>query len=171
MAKYIVIKTFKSPVVYSGGSHPKLQAQVKYMTFKKGTVLDGTLKTKANGEPDYVIHKGCVVVPIAAVKELVTKAIVTSNADGNSSSDTPKTKSIIPESKSKVRYIDSAIIGGLIGLGVVWFAEKKGWLVEAAESKIPHQNKLVGIAVGGLLGAYFTFRKNIQTGIKVVKDK
>jgi hypothetical protein len=36
---------------------------------------------------------------------------------------------------------------------------------------IPHQNKLAGILVGGLLGAYFTFRKNIQTGIKVVKDK
>jgi hypothetical protein len=171
MAKYIVIKTFKSPVIYSGGSHPKLQAQVKYMTFKKGSVLDGTLKTKANGEPDYIIHKGCVVVPIAAVKELITKAIVTSNADGATSSETPKQKSIIPESKSKVRYIDSAIIGGLVGLGAVWFAEKKGWLVEAAESKIPHQNKLAGVLIGGLLGAYYTFRKNIQTGIKVVKDK
>lgn len=171
MAKYIVIKTFKSPVVYSGGSHPKLQAQVKYMTFKKGSVLDGTLKTKANGEPDYIIHKGCVVVPIAAVKELITKAIVTSNADGATSSETPKQKSIIPESKSKVRYIDSAIIGGLVGLGAVWFAEKKGWLVEPAESKIPHQNKLAGVVIGGLLGAYYTFRKNIQTGIKVVKDK
>lgn len=171
MAKYIVIKTFKSPVVYSGGSHPKLQAQVKYMTFKKGSVLDGTLKTKANGEPDYIIHKGCVVVPIAAVKELITKAIVTSNADGATPSETPKQKSIIPESKSKVRYIDSAIIGGLVGLSAVWFAEKKGWLVEPAESKIPHQNKLAGVLIGSLLGAYFTFRKNIQTGIKVVKDK
>lgn len=169
MAKFIVIKTFKSPLVYSGGSHPKLQAQVRYITFKKGSVIDGTVKNKANGEADYIIHKGSIVVPLAAVKELVTKAVV-SNADGTSN-EQQTTKKIIPENKSKVRYIDSAIIGGIIGFAAVWFAEKKGWLVEKEDEKIPHQNKLMGIVVGGLLGAYYTYRKNVQTGIKIVKTQ
>lgn len=170
MAKYLVVKTFKSPVVYSGGSHPKMQQQLKYVTFKRGQTIDGVLKTKANGEPDYIIHKGVIVVPISAVKELVTKEIVTSNADGTSV-DSTGTKKIIPESSSKVRYIDSAMIGGVIGFAIVWFAEKRGWLVEAPDSKIPHQNKLAGVAIGAALGAYYRFRKNIKTGVKIVKDK
>jgi len=169
MAKYIVIKDFKTPVVYSGGAHPKMQSEVKYITFKKGSVIDGKLKTKSNGEPDFIIHKGSIVIPIAAVKELAIKEVV-SNVSGE---DTPLPieKRIIPESKSKVKYIDSAIIGGLIGLGVVWIAEKKGWLVEQEESKIPYQNKLIGIGVGALLGSYYTYRKNVKSGIKIIKEK
>lgn len=168
MAKYLVVKDFKTPVVYSGGAHPKLQSEVKYIGFKKGAIIDGKLKTKANGEPDYVIHKGSVVIPIAAVKELALKEVV-SNVSGEDA-PLPIEKRIIPESKSKVKYIDSAIIGGLIGLGVVLLAEKKGWLVEQEEAKIPYQNKLIGIGVGALFGYYYTHRKNVQSGIKIVKD-
>jgi len=169
MAKFLVIKDFKTPVVYSGGAHPKMQSEVKYIGFKKGAIIDGKVKLKANGETDYILHKGSVVVPIAAVKELTLKEVV-SNVSGEDA-PLPIEKRIIPESKSKVRYIDSAIIGGIVGLGIVWVAEKKGWLVEQEESKIPHQNKLIGIAVGALLGFYYTHRKNIKTGIKIVKDK
>lgn len=169
MAKFLVVKDFKTPVVYSGGAHPKMQSEVKYIGFKKGAIIDGKVKLKANGETDYILHKGSVVVPIAAVKELTLKEVV-SNANGEDA-PLPIEKRIIPESKSKVRYIDSAIIGGVVGLGIVWVAEKKGWLVEQEESKIPHQNKLIGIAVGALLGFYYTHRKNIKTGIKIVKDK
>jgi len=169
MAKFLVVKDFKTPVVYSGGAHPKMQSEVKYIGFKKGAIIDGKVKLKANGETDYILHKGSVVVPIAAVKELTLKEVI-SNANGEDA-PLPIEKRIIPESKSKVRYIDSAIIGGVIGLGIVWIADKKGWLVEQEESKIPHQNKLIGIAVGALLGFYYTHRKNIKTGIKIVKDK
>ncbi len=167
MGKYIVIKTFKSPVVYSGGSHPRMQQNIKYVTFKRGQTLDGVLKKKENGEPDYIIHKGVIVIPIAAVKELITKEIV-SNADGTSE---PATKKVITESVSKVRYIDSAIVGGIIGFAITWFAEKKGWLIESPEAKIPHQNKLIGVALGAAAGAYFTYKKNVKTGIKITKDK
>ncbi len=169
MSKFLVVKDFKTPVVYSGGAHPKMQSEVKYIGFKKGAIIDGKVKLKANGETDYILHKGSVVVPIAAVKELTLKEVV-SNVSGEDA-PLPIEKRIIPESKSKVRYIDSAIIGGIVGLGIVWVAEKKGWLVEQEESKIPHQNKLIGIAVGALLGFYYTHRKNIKTGIKIVKDK
>ena len=168
MSKFLVVKDFKTPVVYSGGAHPKMQSEVKYIGFKKGSIIDGKVKLKPNGETDYIIHKGSIVIPIAAVKELTLKDVV-SNVSGEDA-PLPIEKRIIPESKSKVKYIDSAIIGGVIGLGVVWIAEKKGWLVEQEESKIPHQNKLIGIAVGALLGFYYTHRKNVQTGIKIVKD-
>jgi hypothetical protein len=171
MAKYIVIKDFKSPVVYSGGSHPKLRQQIKYAFFKKGRVISGTLKTKENGDPDYIIHKGAVVIPIAAVKELVTKEMV-SNADGETDLIKKQVENkILGESTNKVRFIDSAIIGGVIGVGLVWYAEKKGWVKEQEDAKIPHQNKLIGLLVGGLLGAYYTHRKNIKTGIKIIKKK
>lgn len=171
MAKYIVIKAFKSPVVFSGGSHPKLRAQVKYAFFKKGQVISGTLKTKENGEPDYIIHKGTLVVPIDAVKELITKEMV-SNSDGDVDLIKKQVDNkILGKSTNKVRFIDSAIIGGIIGFSVVWYAEKKGWLKEREDAKIPHQNKLIGLAIGGLLGAYYTHRQNIKTGIKIVKTK
>jgi len=169
MAKFLIIKDFKTPVVYSGGAHPKMQSEVKYIGFKKGAIIDGKIKLKANGETDYILHKNSVVIPIAAVKELTLKEVV-SNVNGEET-PMPIEKRIIPESKSKVKYIDSAILGGLIGLGIVWIAEKKGWLVEQEDSKIPHQNKLIGISVGALLGAYYTYRKNIKTGIRIIKDK
>jgi hypothetical protein len=171
MAKYIVVKSFKSPVVYSGGSHPKLRSQVKYAFFKKGQVISGTLKVKENGDPDYIIHKRAVVVPISAVKELVTKEMI-SNADGETDLIKKQVENkILGKETNKVRFIDSAIIGGVIGVAIVWYAEKKGWVKEQEDAKIPHQNKLIGLLVGGLLGAYYTHRKNIKTGIKIVKTK
>lgn len=173
MAKYIVIKPFKTPVVFSGGSHPKLRSQVKYAFFKKGQVISGTLKVKENGEPDYIIHKGVMVVPVASVKELITKEII-SNANGNEETDLIKKQvdnKVLGKSTNKVRFIDSAIIGGIIGVVVVWYAEKKGWIKEQEEAKIPHQNKLIGLGIGAALGAYYTHRQNIKTGIKIVKTK
>ena len=142
MAKYIVIRDFKSPVVYSGGSHPKLQAQVKYMSFKKGSVLDGVLKTDKNGDPSYIIYKGSVVVPISAVRELTTKPVeVNRSAEG--STESAKKPTVITESKNKLKYIDSAIFGALIGLAAVVIGQKKGWIPEESpENKVPHQNKM-----------------------------
>lgn len=169
MAKYIVIRDFKSPVVFSGSSHPALGSQVRSVSFKKGQVIDGVLKTKTDGSPDYIIHRKCVVVPIAAVKELVTKAVL-SSAEGGS--EEPKEKKVITESTSKIKYIDSAIIGGAIGFVVAWFLEKKGIIPEdSPENKVPHQNKLIGLALGSAAGVYYTYKKNIKTGIKIVKDK
>lgn len=169
MGKYIVIRDFKSPVVFSGSSHPALGTQMRSVSFKKGQVLDGVLKTKSDGSPDYIIHRKCVVVPIAAVKELVTKEIL-SSAEG--SSDAPKEKKVITESTSKIKYIDTAIIGGAIGFVAAWFLEKRGIIpADNPENKVPHQNKLIGLVIGAAAGAYYTYKKNVKTGIKIVKDK
>lgn len=168
MGKYIVIRDFKSPVAFSGSSHPALGTQVRAMNFKKGQVIDGVLKTKSDGSPDYIIHRKCVVVPVAAVKELVTKEVL-SNAEG---SDAPKEKKVITESTSKIKYIDSAIIGGAIGFVAAWFLEKRGIIpADNPENKVPHQNKLIGLAIGAAAGVYYTYKKNVKTGIKIVKDK
>jgi hypothetical protein len=169
MGKYIVIRDFKSPVAFSGSSHPALGTQVRQMNFKKGQVIDGVLKTKEDGSPAFIIHRKCVIVPIAAVKELVSKEIL-SNAEG--SSDAPKEKKVITESTSKIKYIDSAIIGGAIGFALTWFLEKRGIIpADNPENKVPHQNKLIGLAIGAAAGAYYTYKKNVKTGIKIVKDK
>lgn len=168
MGKYIVIRDFKSPVAFSGGSHPAIGTQVRAMNFKKGQVIDGVLKTKTDGSPDYIIHRKCVVVPIAAVKELVTKEVL-SNAEG---SDSPKEKKVITESTSKIKYIDHAIIGGAIGFVVTWILEKRGIIpADNPENKVPHQNKLIGLVIGAAAGAYYTYKKNVKTGIKIIKDK
>lgn len=169
MGKYIVTRDFTSPVAFSGGSHPMMGAQVKQMKFKRGQVIDGVLKTKSDGSPDFIIHKRCVIVPVAAVKELVTKEVL-SNAEGGS--DAPKEKKVITESTSKIKYIDSAIIGGAIGFALTYVLEKRGIIpADNPENKIPHQNKLIGLAVGAAAGVYYTYKKNIKTGIKIVKDK
>lgn len=169
MGKYIVIRGFKSPVAFSGGSHPGMGTQVRAMSFKRGQVIDGVLKTKEDGSPDYIIHRKCVIVPIAAVKELVTKEI-SSSAEG--SSEAPKEKKVITESTSKIKYIDTAIIGGAIGFALTWFLEKRGIIpADSPENKVPHQNKLIGLALGAAAGVYYTYKKNVKTGIKIVKDK
>lgn len=170
MAKFIVIKPFKSPYVTNTGAHPKLQNEVKYMQFKRGAIIDGVVKYDTKGNPDFILYKGVIVVPINVVKKLETKEII-SNAEGDKSSqDKPKSK-IIKESNSKVNYIDNAIIGGVIGALLVVFAEKRGWIVEPVESKIPHQYKLIGVGLGALAGAYYTYRKNVTLGIKIVKEQ
>ena len=82
-----------------------MRSQVKYAFFKKGQVISGTLKVKENGDPDYIIHKGAVVIPFAAVKELVTKEII-SNADGETDIIKKQVENkILGKETNKVRFI------------------------------------------------------------------
>lgn len=168
MARFLITRTFKSPLVYTGAVNPKRQGLVRYITFKKGSQIIAEMKRKSNGEPDFVLYRGRIVVPITAVKELVTKQIINSNADGGLVAGE---KRLVVESKSKVGYIDTAIIGAILGFGAMILAEKKGWISEPENSKVPHPYKLTGAGIGAALGIYYKYRKNVKSNIKVVRER
>lgn len=165
MGKYIVVKSFKTPIVIDT-RNPRNPTEVKYKFYKRGEIIDGSLKLDANGKPEFVLSNKKLVVPLEAVRELVVREIK-SSADGVSV-DANGVKTITKED-AKINYIDNSIIGGLSGLAIVYLAQKKGWLVEPTESKIPHQNKLIGLVVGAFAGAYYTFRKASKQKINIKK--
>jgi hypothetical protein len=146
---YVITQDFKSPYVVST-QHPKNPTKIMFAKFKKGQIIKGELK-HSQGVPSFILFKDMVVVPLDFVKSVVTKEVVLS-ADGDS-------KPLIEVKKTnnpKVKYLDGAIIGALIGLAGAYYAEKRGWLTPSEEN--PMQNKLIGLAVGALAGAYATFR-------------
>ncbi len=49
--------------------------------------------------------------------------------------------------------MDAAFLVGLVGIGVVWFSEKRGWIIPPAKI-----NKLYGALAGAAIGLYLVYR-------------
>ncbi len=158
MAKttYLVTDDFKTPYVRST-NNPRNPTEIKYKIFKKGELIAGELK-HANNKPAFVLYNGVAVVPLSVIKAVVTKEIL-SSATGGAGDTTPlnqeTTKKIVEVKNPKLKYMDAAIIGAVIGLATVYLANKKAWI------KVPaNVNYAYGAGIGALAAAYIIYRSN-----------
>lgn len=147
LKSYIVTQNFKSPVVRVTGMPHKPQ-EIRFKQFRKGDIIKGELK-HANNEPAFILVGGACVVPLSVVKELVTKEIV-SNANGTTDQKPIK---ITPKEGPRMKYIDAVVVGGVLGAGAAFLAEKQGWI--AMPDK---KNKIYGALIGAAVGLYFVYR-------------
>lgn len=158
---YVLTKNFKSPYVVSTGQ-PHRPTQIKMKKFTAGQIINGELK-HANGRPAFILVHGVIVVPLSVVKAVVTKDVVeTSSAEGAGNSAPVKKIEVV--TNPKVKYIDAALIGGVIGAAVVWYAERKKWI---AEAKI--ENKLYGALAGAVVSGYLMYRFRNKKDVKLSK--
>jgi len=168
-----MIETAKVPsaVVAQLPNRPKV---INYKTFMKGEVVNGELKHLKN-KPAFVITEGAFIIPLNIVKKLVTKDIkpeAVSSAEGSEQkSETPKeaAKAPIEYTNPKVQYMDGAIVGALVGLGITYGIEKKfpTWL------PVDSKNKIYGAVIGALAGLYIIYRKKgiKPAAVKVAKKE
>lgn len=145
---YIITKDIKTPfVIHTNQPHrPQI---IKYKSFKAGQIVKGTIQLK-DGKPDFVLVAKRLVIPINAVKEMVTKEIV-SGSDGKVA--IKKLEGNIKSGKPIIKYADAMIVGALLGIGSVYLAEKKQWI--ATPDK---KNMLYGAGIGAALIAYVVYR-------------
>lgn len=147
LTKFIITKDVRTPyVVHTHMAHkPQI---IKYKTFRTGETVTGELKMDG-GKPSFVLVAKTLVIPLNAVKQLVTKEIV-SEAEGKTGE---KINKFVTTGNAKTKYADAAIIGAIIGASLVWFAEHKKYIA------IPEQkNKLYGAAAGAGLFMYIVYR-------------
>ena len=149
LKSYIVTQNFKSPIVRVTGVPHKPQ-EIRFKQFRKGDIIKGELK-HANNQPAFILVNGVCVVPLSVVKELVTKEIA-SNASGEATPETKPIK-ITPVQGPRMKYMDAVVIGGLLGAGGAYLAEKQGWI--AMPDK---KNKIYGAIIGAAIGLYLVYR-------------
>ena len=168
LKSYILTKDFKSPYVTATGL-PHNPSAIKFKQFRRGEVINGELK-HANNKPAFVLVSGVLVVPLDVVKELVTKDVV-SHADGKGSvkeKTPPKLdggKTVKKNTNPKVKYVDSALLGGLLGFGAVFISEKQGWISEPN-----NKFRIYGAIGGAALAMYIVYRQKSEKKVKVIKD-
>jgi hypothetical protein len=153
---FVATQDFVTPYVISTGM-PHKPTKICKKKFKKGEIITGEIKT-ANGKPSFVLHKGVMVVPLSMVKQVITKDINLSNIEGDSKGTKidPKVevKVIKPSSEKNKKMMDGVVVGAILGFVAVLIAEKQGWVTTPDK-----KNKLIGVAVGGVLGGYYMYRK------------
>lgn len=151
---FIVTTDFKTPKVTSTGNN-RQPTKIDFKYFKKGQIIKGVLHKDASGNPDVLMVEGTLAVPLEVVKRVIAKDI--SSADGTAVSsqiELPKI-SVKPKDK-KTKYLDAVVIGAIAGFILTIVSEKNQW-VSINEEK-PHQNKLIGAGVGGVIGAFLVYR-------------
>tara|TARA_R110000868_G_scaffold188012_2_gene430779 strand:+ start:454 stop:924 length:471 start_codon:yes stop_codon:yes gene_type:complete len=151
---YVLIQDFKAPYVIATGMAHK-PSKIMLKRFTKGEIINGELKN-ANGRPSFVLVNGVIPVPVNMLHEVITKEIV-SDASGqkkisaNPNASNPK---VVTVKKDNTRYLDAGIVGAILGFGLVYLAEKKGW-IKVEEKK----NKMYGAIGGAVLAMYIIYRK------------
>ncbi len=175
LKSYVLTQDFATPYVIATGMAHNPQ-QIKVKKFKKGDIVKGELK-HANNQPAFVLVQGTLVLPLEVIKELVTKAIIDNDTppipieDLDSSSKksddvvVSKKKSNLMPLKStnpKVNYIDSMIIGGIVGLGAMYLVKRQNWIEE-----FNNKYYLYAGLVGASLGAYIVYRVRSSKAEKV----
>jgi hypothetical protein len=152
---FVATKDFVTPYVVSTGM-PHKPTRICKKKFKKGEIITGEIKT-ANGKPAFVLHKGVMVVPLAVVKQVITRDLQVSNAVGdNVAKSNPKVEVRLGATKKDTdkQYIDALVIGAIVGFAGIIIAEKQGWI-----ANIDKKNRLYGAIGGAILGAYIVYRK------------
>jgi len=154
---YVLIQDFKAPYVIATGM-PHKPSKIMLKRFNKGEIINGELKL-ANGKPSFVLVNGVIPVPVTVLNEVITKEIV-SDASGpkkisaNPNAPASSNSNVVKVKKEGARYLDAGIIGAILGFGLVYLAEKKGW-IKTEEKK----NKMYGAIGGAVLGMYIIYRK------------
>ena len=163
LKSYVLTQDFATPyVVATGMAHNPQQIKVK--KFRKGDIVKGELK-HANNQPAFVLVQGTLVVPLEVIKELVTKAIIDNDTppidveivekdnEDVVVKDKKSTTMPLKSSDPKVNYIDSMIIGGLVGLGAMYLVKRQNWIEE-----FDKKYYLYASLVGAVAGAYIIYR-------------
>lgn len=167
LKSYIFTSDYKAPYVTATGL-PHNPSAIRFKQFKRGDIMKGELK-HANNKPAFVLANGVCVVPLEAIKELITKEVV-SHTDGEGSIKDKVVKSVGGTSKKnanpKVRYIDALILGAIAGFGGVMLAEKQGWI------QVPDKKYRLYGAIGvGALAMYVVYRSKTQKKTLTVKTE
>lgn len=156
---YTLISDFKAPCVINttGNNRP---AQIKYKTFKRGELVNGVMQYN-NGRPSFILVKGIIPIEAKYLKEVVAKEIVVSNASGESKPKSSIDSMVSDHPNPKVKYLDALLVGAVVGVIAVHFAEKKGY-IEVPDKKY----KLYGALGGGLLAMYVVYRVMTKPQVK-----
>ena len=162
LKSYVLKQDMKVPYVTNTG-HAARPTQIKFKRFKKDDIVNGELK-HANNKPAFILVSGVLPIPVWAVKELVTKEIVTGAVGTEKLQDKTITAPSTDIDKfPKMKVTDAIIIGAITGALAVWFAEKKNIIKEPDK-----KNKIYGAIGGALVFGYIAFRmKNKKTKIKI----
>ena len=152
---YVFKQDFKAPYVVATGL-PHRPTKIMLKKYKQGQIIQGQM-VMVKGKPSVLLVSGVIPIPLTVIKEVLTKEILQSNASGKPTTATTPTNlsaPIVVGKKSNTRYVDAAILGAILGLGVAYFAEKQNWIGQPDK-----KNKLYGAAIGAVLAMYFIYRK------------
>jgi hypothetical protein len=151
---------YKAPrVIYT--NHIKQPQTVQYKAYKKGQEIVGEIKKTEGTSESFVVADGGFIIPMNVLEsnDFASKVKQQNNFNGEDSLKmNPKNMSSLKQ--NAVDYSKSFVVGGLIGLCGVFFAETKGWIAEPRT-----RNKVIGIVLGATLLSYATFK------IKKFKEK
>ena len=163
LKSYIMISDVKAPYVTATGLAHNPSA-IRLKKFRRGQIVKGEMK-HANNKPAFVLVNGVCVVPVSAVKELVTKEIMAGVDASTTTKETiEKTIGLTKNNTNpKVRYVDAMIIGSVLGFGVAYLLEKQGYI----ESTEQRNYKVYGAVAGAALAAYLVYRKKTDVKIKM----
>ena len=162
MKSYVLTQNYKAPYVIATG-HPRNPQSVMMKSFRNGEIVKGELK-HANNKPAFILVAGTLVLPLSVVKEVTTKEVI-SNATGANNANNTATEVASTEKipNKKLKYIDSVLIGTVLGFGAIYLAENQGWLPEGSDIK---KYRMYGALGGALIGAYFVFRQENTITVK-----
>lgn len=150
---FVAVQDFVTPYVVATGM-PHKPTKICKKKFRKGEIITGEIKT-SKGKPSFVLYKGVMVVPLAMVKQVITKDIVVSNVEGDIKKSNPKVEVKIQKTSEEKRkaYVDGIIVGSLLGFAGTLIAEKQGWV-----TNVDKKNRLIGAGIGALIGVYYVYR-------------
>jgi hypothetical protein len=159
MKAYILTQPYKAPYVVATGI-PSNPQRIMMKSFRSGEMVKGELK-HANNKPAFVLVGGTLVLPLSVLKEVTTKEIISDASGSTTESSEQPTDSVKKVPTKKLRYIDAILIGGVLGFGAVYLAEKQGWITSP-----DNKNKMYGVLGGAVLGAYLVFRQENTMSVK-----
>ena len=151
--RFILTRNFKSPYIARNGMAHSPH-QLGYKMYRKGEQINGEVIKDSNNTPLFVQPSGDngLVIPLDAVKEVVTKDVIVSNAEGSEDKSAKgKVIAAVKNGAERSKYPDAAIIGALVGFGLYRLAVKKTWLIENQK----HMLIAIGLTAGlGMYGVY-----------------
>jgi hypothetical protein len=159
MKAYILTQPYKAPYVVATGI-PSNPQRIMMKSFRSGEMVKGELK-HANNKPAFVLVGGTLVLPLSVLKEVTTKEVVSEASGSTTETSDQPTDSVKKVPTKKLRYIDAILIGGVLGFGAVYLAEKQGWITSP-----DNKNKMYGVLGGAVLGAYLVFRQENTIPVK-----
>jgi hypothetical protein len=164
---YCVNENFSCPKVMAT-NNPRNPMQITNYPFKKGQIITGEMMY-VQGKPSFLFVKQMYHVPLSKIKEIQLKDIDSStgkvsNATGeplNGNAPAGTVKKIEIKDNPNAKYLDSIVIGAVIGFGATYYAEKKGWLPEGQPN-----NRYIGAGVGALALTYLAYRLKTKNVVK-----
>lgn len=148
-------KNVRTPVVMTT-PYPHKPTAIRYKEFREGQTVTGIVQER-DGKPAFVVVKRRFVIPIAALQELVTREVdTTSNASGDAKKELEK---FAKGGNPKVKYLDAALIGAVVGGASIWFAQRRGWINPPDKKNLGY-----GAMAGAALMMYAIYRIRNSSG-------